>query len=110
MANSPPDFEFARPLWLLKPGVTILRLGFTLRLPRVNMLGSSGCTSFSLPTDFLRLRVIRDIMATWGKETILVGVFNKKPGESQLDWQLKDQIPYNELTFQRDGSNCLNLQ
>ena len=61
MANSPLDFEFAQPLWLVK---TIL-----LRLPCVNMLGSSSCTSCVLPTDFLRLRVIRDIMATWGRES-----------------------------------------
>jgi len=92
MAYPPPDFEFARLLWLLKPGVTILRSGFMLRLPCVKMLGSSGCTSFNLPTDFLRLRVIRDIMATWGKEVVLVGWFNKKLGNLQLDLQLKNQI------------------
>jgi hypothetical protein len=86
MANSPPDFEFARPLWLLKPGVTTLRSGAKLRLPWVNMLGSSGCMSCALPTDFLRLRVIRDIMATWGKEVVLVGGLHKKLGNLQLGW------------------------
>ena len=81
MTNSLPDFE-----WLVKPGVTILRSGFTLRLPCVNMLGSSGCMLCALPTDFLRLRVIRDIMATWRKEAVLVSGSYKKPGNLQLGW------------------------
>jgi len=79
--NSPPDFEGAQSLWLVEPGVTILRSGFALRLPYVNMLGSSGRTSCILSKDFLRLRVIRDIKVTWGNEANLIGGSYKKLGK-----------------------------
>jgi hypothetical protein len=46
-----------------------------------NMIGSTGCTSCMRLADFLRLRVIRDIMVTWGEGSGSIWWFLRVTGE-----------------------------